>query len=162
MSLTKVFIIFIIILAVFFGVVFMQFKGQPFRQIGEQTNSGLATGQVKINSTTFAVEIAKTDEERQLGLSDRKSLDQGKGMLFLFDQPGNYSFWMKNMQFPLDLIFIKDNTVVSVSQNAQPAKGNENPPLFFPEGPINKVLEINAGLAQKYGIKKGSDVEVKQ
>lgn len=162
MSLTKIFIIFIIILAIFFGVVFMQFKGQPFRQIGEQTNSQLVTGEVKINDAIFTVELAQSDEQRQLGLSGRKSLEQNKGMLFIFEQPGNYSFWMKNMQFPLDLVFIKDNKVVSVAQNAQPTKENENPPLFFPEGQVNKVLEINAGLTKKYGIKKGDDVEVKQ
>lgn len=162
MNLTKVSIIFVIILAIFFGVVFMQFKGQPFRQIGEQTNSNLSTREVTIKDATFSVEIAKTDEERQLGLSGRKSLETEKGMLFLFDKPGNYSFWMKNMHFPLDLIFIKDSTVVSVSENAQPAKENENPPLLFPGAEVNKVLEVNAGQAKKYGIKKGDSVEIKQ
>jgi uncharacterized membrane protein (UPF0127 family) len=66
---------------------------------------------------TFKIELARTPEEQQKGLSNRASLPEDHGMLFLFDKPAPYGFWMKEMRFPLDIIFIKNKTVVTVDEN---------------------------------------------
>lgn len=60
---------------------------------------------VEVKGQTFKVAIADTDEKRTKGLSGRDNLAQDQGMLFLFDKPGNYPFWMKDMRFPIDIIF---------------------------------------------------------
>lgn len=159
MSMNKIIIIFLLFLAVFIGVVFMQFRSQTENR---RNTIGANTSTVKaaINDHTFTVEIAKSSDEQQLGLSGRESLAPDHGMLFLFEKPGTYSFWMKNMNFPIDIIFIKEDKVVSVIHNATPAGENQNPQLYSPEGPIDTALEINAGLAEKYKIKKGDTVKL--
>lgn len=114
-----------------------------------------------INKKTFSLLVAKKEKELEIGLSEKKSLPQDEGMLFVFEKTAYYSFWMKNMQFPIDIIFIKDNRVVNVYQDVQPPKSkDENLPIFKPEEPADRVLEINAGLSKKYGIKKGDEVKI--
>ncbi|MBI2034893.1 MAG: DUF192 domain-containing protein [Candidatus Levybacteria bacterium] len=114
---------------------------------------------VTINNKVFKVEVAKDQTTRAKGLSGRESLMEEKAMLFLFEKPDYYSFWMKNMQFPLDIIFISKDKIVTVVNNVQPLKeGQDN--TILPTEPIDKVLEINAGLAQKYNLKKGDKVTI--
>lgn len=120
------------------------------------------TTKATIGSQTFSVLTAVSEEEKKKGLSTRKSLPQDQGMLFEFDQPGNYTFWMKNMQFPIDMIFVNDNRVVAVYPNLQPAGQNDNLALYTAPEPVNMVIEINAGLAQKHNIKKGDEVKIQK
>ena len=116
---------------------------------------------VTINNKVFKVEVARDQTTRATGLSGRESLDQEKAMLFLFEKPDYYSFWMKNMQFPLDIIFIKKDSIVTIINNAQAPKDNQNNlTLYHPTDPADKVLEINAGLAQKYNLKKGDTAKI--
>lgn len=158
MSLNKLIIIFGIILAIFAGVVFFQFRAKPNNKSISQKSP---TSSISINGRTFKIEIAKTLDEQQVGLSERDSLPQDQGMLFVYDKPDFYNFWMKNMKFPLDIIFIRDNKVVSVAQSAFPPGPNvTNPPLIKPDGMINKVLEVNSGISKKYNIKKGDKVDI--
>lgn len=121
-------------------------------------NSGKS---VTIDGTKFNVEVAATEKEKQLGLSGREKLDQNKGMVFVFNQADYYHFWMRNMNFPLDLIYIKGDTVVSVLKNVQPAGKNipvEKIPSFTSSSPADRVLEVSAGLAEKYKIEPGDKV----
>ncbi len=86
--------------------------------------------------------IADTDEARQQGLSNRKKLDPGTGLLFSFPQAGQYSFWMKDMNFPLDIVFIRQNDEVdSVARGRSPGDLT----LISPKEPIIHVFEVNAG-----------------
>ncbi len=118
------------------------------------------TASATINKQTFSILVAKTSKEKQIGLSEKKSLPQNEGMLFPFEKPEFYSFWMKNMKFPIDIIFINKNHIVTVYQNVQPPKSkDENLIIYKPEEPVNTVLEINAGLSKKYNIKKGDEVK---
>ena len=72
-------------------------------------------GEVTINNTAFQVEIADTEPARNLGLMFRKSLPEKYGMLFLFDRPGIYPFWMRNTLISLDIIFIgPDRRILNV------------------------------------------------
>lgn len=120
-----------------------------------------ATSKVTINRQTFKATVAKTLKEKQIGLSEKKSLKPGEGMLFVFEAPDYYPFWMKNMKIPLDIIFIKDDRIVTLYKNVQPpVNDTSNLPLLRPSEPINKVLEITAGLSDKYMIKEGDIVKI--
>lgn len=106
----------------------------------------------------FTVELARTQEEHSLGLMFRESLEQDRGMLFVFEENGNYSFWMKNTLIPLDIIWIDENNkVVFVYKKAQPCR--EDPcPSISPGSEARYVLEINAGAARGAGIAPGDKV----
>jgi len=114
---------------------------------------------VCMENKCFDVEIAKTGEERRIGLMNRKHLDLDRGMLFLFENEGVYGFWMKNTLIPLDIIWIGENKeVVFIKENAMPCN-LENCETFYPAQKASYVLEINGGLAEKYGIKIGDKVD---
>ena len=118
---------------------------------------------VRIGGAEFVVELAETPEERAQGLSDRPHLAPDTGMLFVFRQPGRYSFWMRNMHFPLDMLWIDaECTVVDVSLNApppEPGQAMDRLPLYTPAVPVQYVLEVNAGEAAAKGITEGASVE---
>lgn len=117
--------------------------------------------QVSVNDAKFQVSLAKTDKEKQIGLSDTKNLPENKGMLFLFDQPAYYSFWMKEMKFPIDIIYIHGNKVTTVFSNVlPPSQTDGHLPLYQPKNASDKVLEVNAGMAQKYNIQEGSTIKI--
>lgn len=123
---------------------------------------GGPTGEVTINGRTFKVEVADTQEEREIGLSKKRSLPRDQGMLFVFDTPDYYSFWMKEMEIPIDMIYIDNNKVVSVYENVQAPKEENSPlPLYKPTVPADRVLEINAGLSKEYNIKPGDTAQIK-
>src|SRR3989344_1994672 len=118
------------------------------------------TPTVTIAGHSFRVIAAASQQEREIGLSETKELQQDQGMIFLFDKPDYYSFWMKNMKFPIDIIYIKTDTIVEIKNNAQPPKDNkERPIIYTPVGPSDKVLEIQAGLSEKYKFKNGDKVK---
>lgn len=114
-----------------------------------------------INNKTFSLLVAKTDEEKRIGLSKMKSLEENSGMLFPFEKPSYYSFWMKDMKFPIDIIFLRNNTIVTIHKNVQPPKTPEVSPLIYtPTEPADSVLEINAGVSEKYNIKVGDNIKI--
>ena len=103
----------------------------------------------------FNIELADSKEERRQGLMFREKMDAGKGMLFIFDKQGFYSFWMKNTLIPLDIIWInEDKKVVVISKNAQPCAPDECVSIN-PKKEARYVLELNAGIADKIGLKIG-------
>ncbi|MCX6765588.1 MAG: DUF192 domain-containing protein [Candidatus Moranbacteria bacterium] len=118
--------------------------------------SGDKGPKINIGEKEFLVEIADNSAERSRGLGGRESLCQECGMLFEFARPGVHSFWMKNMQFSLDIIWILDDRVVFIAKNVPvDLKGVINPGVS-----ADRVLEINAGLSEKYGIREGSQVKI--
>ncbi|MBI5122742.1 DUF192 domain-containing protein [Candidatus Roizmanbacteria bacterium] len=144
-----------------FIILFILFGAFIFYQFGNKTSSKMkTTSQITINKNVFDVEIVKSDKDKQIGLTKYPSIATNQGMLFIFDQPGFYSFWMKNMKFPIDLIFIHNDTVDFIVENAAPSK-DDNPPSYTPDSSSDKVLEINSGLIKKYNIKKGDKTNLK-
>ena len=147
--------LFALLLAIVFGIFYFQgnFKnGFSLPFFGKSAT-------VTIQGHVFNVTVAKTPQEKETGLSQKTSLAQDSGMLFPFDTPDFYSFWMKNMKIAIDIIYINKDHVVTVFDNLQPPKSpDENLSIFKPDEPADKVLEINAGLSQKFGIKKGDKV----
>jgi uncharacterized protein len=121
---------------------------------------GASGKEVSINGQTFTVDVADTPEKREAGLSKKNALTEDEGMLFVFDTPGEYPFWMKDMKFPIDIIFITGDQVTTVYENVPaPENANASLPLYKPGAPADKVLEINAGLSKQYDIKPGDAVE---
>ncbi len=118
---------------------------------------------VAIQNREFNAEIADTIATRNHGLSDRASLPQDAAMLFVFQIPGPYGFWMKDMHFPIDIIWIRRGKIIGFSENLPPpAPGTSmlKLPSYYPPGTVDRVLEINAGLVKKYGIAVGDPVAV--
>lgn len=125
--------------------------GFPSR--GEQTK-------LVIGGHTFSVEVRDTPAGRAQGLSGKDSLGRNEGMLFKFDTPGDYGFWMKDMKFPIDMVWIVNGKVAGVTKNAvpEPEKSMFSLTVYHPPIPVDTILEINAGEAEQYGISAGSTV----
>ncbi len=134
------------------------------------------TNTLAINSKTIRVAVADTDLKRTQGLSDRKQLSDDQGMLFVFEQPGMHSFWMKDMKFDIDIIWIKKNnlpdglkhTIVGITANVPAPVKNKGLgfndyalPLYSPPEPVDMVLETRAGWSKKYNIEIGDEVKLK-
>lgn len=126
---------------------------------GEKLSFFKKTPNVTIGNHNFKVAVADSQEEREIGLSKTKSLSQNQGMIFLFEKPDYYSFWMKNMKFSIDIIYINKDQIITILDNAQIIKDSKNPIIYSPTQPADKVLEISAGLAKKYKFKKGDKVK---
>lgn len=125
---------------------------EPSADVGQPT--------VTIRGRAFTVEVADTAEEQGRGLSGRDSLPEGAGMLFDFANPGFHTFWMNEMRFAIDIVFIFQGRVVVVVKGAQPPAGSEQGrlPIFRPPRPVDRVLEIQAGLSERYGFQEGDEV----
>ena len=123
-----------------------------------QGNSGGST--VTLAGQTFQVELAQTGIERAQGLSGRESLCENCGMLFVFENPGIYPFWMNEMNFPLDIIWIKDDKVVDIWANAPVPQAGQAVSTYSPQVEANYVLEVNEGFADQTGLKAGDVVSL--
>lgn len=119
------------------------------------------TPAVTIKGHDFQLIIAKTEEEKQIGLSKHEKPDEDKAMLFIFEKKDYYRFWMKDMKFPLDIIFISDDRISKIVEDAKPPKSGTELTIYPASEPVNKVLEINSGLSKKYNFKAGDKVEIK-
>jgi hypothetical protein len=120
---------------------------------------------VTVNSESqqfvFSVEIAQTPEKLQKGLMFREFLGENEGMLFIFTDSKERSFWMKNTLIPLDMIFIDENFVIRKIHYAVPCK--QDPCPSYTSGvPVKYVLEINGNQTTENNIKEGDVVEIKQ
>lgn len=109
-----------------------------------------------INQTQLQVDIADTNTKRQKGLCCRDYLDSNSGMLFVYDQPGDYRFWMKDTHIPLDMYWIsEEKKIVHIEKNVQPSS---YPNSFGSEKPAQYILETNAGFAEQNNIKLDDQV----
>jgi uncharacterized membrane protein (UPF0127 family) len=107
-----------------------------------------------MNGHTITVEVADTTVSRARGLSYRQTLAPDHGMIFFFDTPRQQSFWMKGMQFPIDIIFIRDHRVVFVASRV-PVPDGTSVPTISPSEPADTVLEVPAGSADAWGVRVG-------
>lgn len=107
------------------------------------------------NVASFKVEIAETEQSRAKGLMYRSIMPFDRGMYFIFERDEPRSFWMKNTNIPLDIIYINNNMeIVRVQKDTRPRTLDPVPSDY----PARYVLEINAGLSDRYGIKEGQSV----
>ena len=111
--------------------------------------------EVILKGEKFMVEAADTPAERMQGLSGRSGLSVNEGMLFTFDKPDAHGFWMKDMKFPIDIIWISNNEVIYVSSNLNP---DSDPTIFSPPEPVSQVLEVKAGTILRLNVVEGDKV----
>lgn len=115
---------------------------------------------VAINGGVVEVEIAETPQERSKGLMYRNSLDEDKGMLFIFPVESVHQFWMKNTYIPLDIIWINSKmNVVHVESDVPPCEELVCP-RYGPAKSAKYVLEVNAGWANRHKVKEGAIIQV--
>jgi len=111
---------------------------------------------VKIAGQSVKVDLARTPAEQEQGLSGRSGLKENEGMLFIFDKAGKYAFWMKDMKFPIDMIWIGDDLkVIYIKKDAKPELF---PGTYGPDAPALYVLEMPAGFSDKNNLKVGDKV----
>ncbi len=111
---------------------------------------------VEIAGQNIKIDLALTAEERFRGLSGRESLKENEGLLFVFEREGAHSFWMKDMKFPIDIIWInKEMKVVFVKEKALP---ESYPESFSSEKDAKYVLEVSSGFSEKNNLKVGDTV----
>lgn len=115
-------------------------------------------GIVVMPRQTIKVEIASTASARERGLSGRENLIPGRGMLFVFPKRGSHAFWMKGMEFPIDIIWIDGNKIADIAARAFSPLDGEEPRIYRPRGEANFVLEARAGSAEMLGWKIGDEV----
>jgi uncharacterized membrane protein (UPF0127 family) len=112
---------------------------------------------VVLSGKTFSVEVADTQYLLEKGLSGHAPLASNEGMLFIFQTPDTYGFWMKDMLFPLDIIWIgSDLRIVSIEKSLSP---DTYPQVFYPVSPALYVLEIPAGESDALHLKIGDSVQ---
>jgi uncharacterized protein len=148
MTRTRVLIaIFILIVGGALTVLFLRFQSvhKPTLQIG---------------TTRITVDLAESPAAREQGLSGRTALGRKEGMLFIFPEPGTYGFWMKDMLFPIDIIWIDSNwRVIGTSPNLAPETFPEG---FYPPSPAQYVLEVPSGFSTVEAVSIGSAVSLKR
>jgi len=113
---------------------------------------------VRIGETLFSAEVVKDTDAINKGLSGRDSLEPDKAMLFMFPKPKKYRFWMRGMRFPIDIIWICDDTIIGITAHAAPEPGASNPRFYYAPRKANYVLEVAAGLAAEKNISVGDHV----
>lgn len=120
--------------------------------------------QVKIAGQTLNVLVADNIKHWVKGLGGRKDLGQYDGMLFLFPTTEQHVFVMRDMQFPIDIVWIKNNEIVDMAPNVplDPAKTEAELVPYAARDVSNKVLELPAGKVFNLGLKIGDKVEVKR
>ncbi len=111
---------------------------------------------IKISGQKIKVDLALTSETRARGLSGRAVLKEDEGMLFVFENVDKYKFWMKDMNFPIDIIWIDENQkVVYIQKNATP---ESYPETFGGEQNSKYVLEVVSGFSEQSDLKEGDKV----
>lgn len=110
---------------------------------------------IEIHQRPLYLEFARTPIEQERGLSGRTAFRSDQGMLFVFAATGTYAFWMKDMKIPLDLIWIQDRKIVGIERNLPPPTPGQEPVTVSPPIPINAVLELATGGADRYQLKVG-------
>lgn len=118
------------------------------------TAKGPLSLDIKVHKGVIHATVASTTEALARGLSGRPPLPKDSGMLFVFSDAGIYGFWMKDMDFPIDVIWINsDKKVSGIVRGVEPGT---YPEVFYPPSEIRYVLELNSGGAGDYGIATGT------
>lgn len=164
-------VIFVFVMAVFFKK--PEVKGSATASfVAELSPTPIATptlaptnkySDISINNlVNVKAEVVDTELDRAIGLSKYDSLPKDAGMLFVFEPDSSPKFWMKDMKFAIDMIWISKGKVIQIDNDAEPEPGVPDSKLkiYPPSDPIDYVLEVNAGFSKENNIKLGSSVEI--
>jgi uncharacterized protein len=131
--------------------------------IDEEMRSGSNSYQrvnVTVNGLVLVADISVTNEQRTKGLSVKDGLAENEAMLFVFDNEAEHTFWMKDMKFPIDIIWIdSDKTIVHIEHNLQPCGYGLLCPTYKPGQDSLYVLETVGGFAEKHDVVQGTRVQ---
>jgi len=136
--------------------------------LGDKTNikelekeSEIEIVEIKIRDKVITAEVAKTPQQRVQGLSNKAGLGENEGLLFIFNQRVTPVFWMKEMLFSIDIIWIDGNEIMGFSENLPiPADTNGEIKRVQSKNYIDRVLEVNAGFVAQNGLKIGDIIEI--
>ena len=115
---------------------------------------------VTIAGLSIPVEVRRTPAELQKGLSGRPSLDSDTGMLFVFKTKALHPFWMPDMNFPIDIVWITDGAVVGVNKRVSNEFNSDHPVFYKPPVPVDYVLEVNSGFLDQHKLRVGDKVNI--
>jgi len=174
-SSTYIFFLFIpiVVFAVVLGIYYQrtlppQFGGVSTSQENDKNTGAfraeMADKYVVIGDTKIFVEVADSEFERRKGLSGRDALAENSGLLFVFEEKDiRPVFWMKDMKFPIDIIWINDGKIVQIDSSIPPAP-QDTPDkmlkLYSPTIPIDYVLEVTSGFCEAKGIEVGMEIDL--
>jgi uncharacterized membrane protein (UPF0127 family) len=137
-------------------VFFILFAVVAITLIGYLTTQNYKS-KVIVNGKTFIVDVSDTAYTKTKGLSGRDPLKTNEGMIFLFEKPEKEGFWMKDMKFSIDIIWIDENmSVIHIEKSLSP---DTYPKVYYPESPAKYVLEVSSGQADALGLKLGDKIE---
>jgi len=116
-----------------------------------------------IGQHTFTITIADTDKKREQGLSNNTTLGNDEGMYFIFSSPDSYAFWMKDMKYDLDFIYVKDGFVVNTIKNV-PSPAHNKGAVAIVNSPVafDGVVEVRSGFIKRWNIQKGQKVTLEK
>ncbi|HIK18375.1 MAG TPA: DUF192 domain-containing protein [Leptolyngbyaceae cyanobacterium M33_DOE_097] len=117
------------------------------------------SAQVEIANQVIELEVARTPAEQAMGLMYRESLPDNRGMLFIFNPPRPVGFWMKNVRFPLDMVFLRNQKIIQIASEVPPCEAKPCP-IYSPPGVVDQVIELRGGRAKELQLKQGDRVEV--
>ena len=114
---------------------------------------------VEVSGARYRVEVADDAEERRIGLMFRESMPEDSGMIFIHPETQRMAYWMKNTRIPLDILYFDESLrLVSQQRDVPPCALGDRCPAYPSTGPARYVLELNAGQAQKIGLKDGTPI----
>jgi uncharacterized membrane protein (UPF0127 family) len=114
-----------------------------------------------VGDQVVQVEIRDDEAERELGYSGRKSIGDNEGMLFVFGELVQPTFWMKDMQFSLDVLWIREGKVIQIEENVpHPTQAQPVIATMIPQNPIDMVLEVPSGWVSRTGVRVGDQVSL--
>ncbi len=130
------------------------YAGATLARVDVVTPSG--SGVIYIDNIPLNVVVANTVQTRTRGLSGRAPLAENEGMFFVFDEADRYGFWMKDMRFAIDIIWLSDEGfVIDIDERVTP---ESYPKVFMSDVPARFVLEVRAGFAREHDIRLGSKI----
>lgn len=148
---SQIFLVLIVLCVIALGF------GAVYILIRQRTPQADASCDLKLSQSCITLEVSSTEATRAQGLSGRRTLNNDQAMLFVFDQTGRYCFWMKDMNFPIDIVWLDANKkIVSFELNVEP---NTYPKSFCPDEPARYVLEFPAGVAPANDLRIGQTLQ---
>ncbi len=138
-----------------FSIVYNEF-GSVLAQQQEQNQ----TASVSVGGVNLLASLSTTPESQAKGLATKGSLEETEGMLFVFESPQKYSFWMKDMKFPIDIIWINSaGKIVHIESKLPPCIFLLPCPSYTPKDDSLYVLEVVSNFTDKFNINVGDDVD---
>ena len=132
-------------------------EGKIRRIVREVLKEVSAIREIAVNGAKLDIEIADTPEKRLKGLMNRKKLDPNSGMMFVFQDSDEHSFWMKDTHIPLSIAYIDDKGTILNIEDMKPHSLDS----VKPNGPCRYALEVNKGWFDKNGIRAGDEIIMK-